>query len=213
MRRRSVPWINSESKRMDPAKMDGTSTPPVRAILFDMMGVLLRRRADYVPDPLVDAVDDLIGSVTQDERFRAEVRERFHLTEAQFGEVLSRVPPKYEAFAPLWELLPGLRKRYKLGILNNGTSLTYPWFDARFGIGRNFNLYLASGQAGVAKPEAGIFQEACRRLDVKPAECLFMDDLEKNVAGARRLGMQALLWLDQAAGLEAFQEWLERQEQ
>jgi HAD superfamily hydrolase (TIGR01509 family) len=184
---------------------------PVRAILFDMMGVLLRRRDDYVPEPLVDAVDDRIGSVTDDARFREEVQRDFQLTGQQFQVVLSRVPPKYEAFAPLWELLPGLRERFKIAVVNNGTSLTFPWFDARFGIARSFDLYLASGQAGVAKPEAGIYELACRKLGVEPGECIFMDDSEKNVAGARRLGMQTIHWPDPETGLLRFQGWLDRE--
>ena len=180
-----------------------------RAILFDMMGVLLRRRDDYVPDPLVDAVDDRIGSVTDDEYFRAEIRREFHLAGPAFEDLLAHIPPKYEAFAPLWELLPDLRKRYKLAIVNNGTSLTFPWFNARYKIERSFDLYLASGQAGIAKPEAGIYQQACRKLGVAPEECLFMDDLEKNVEGARQVGMQAIHWPDLAAGLSAFKDWLD----
>ena len=189
--------------------MSSAAGLPVRAILFDMMGVLLRRRDDYVPQPLVDAVDDRIGSVTDDARFREEMRREYKLTDQQFQVLLSRVPPKYETFQPLWELLPELRERYRIAIVNNGTSLTFPWFDARFGIARNFDLYLASGRAGVAKPAAGIYEQACRKLGVTPNECLFMDDSEKNVEGARRLGMQAIHWPDPAEGLKRFKKWLD----
>lgn len=185
-------------------------SPLVRAILFDMMGVLLRLRDDRPRQPLVDAVDERIGRVTDDGRFRAEVRRDLGLSDAQFQVILSRIPPKYEAFKPLWDLLPDLRQRFTLGIVNNGTSLTFPWFDARFGIGAGFDLYLASGQAGVAKPEAGIYELACRELGAAPSECLFMDDTEANVEAARRLGMQAIHWPDQAAGMRRFQEWLGR---
>jgi FMN phosphatase YigB (HAD superfamily) len=172
------------------------------------MGVLLRRRDDYVPEPLVDAVDDRIGSVTDDARFREEIRRDFQLTDAQLQVILARVPPKYEAFAPLWGLLPALRPRFRIAVVNNGTSLTFPWFDARFGIARSFDLYLASGQAGVAKPAAGIYELACRKLGVTPGECLFMDDSERNVEGAQRLGMQVLHWPDPATGLRRFRKWL-----
>ena len=196
---------------MKAAEGRGASGPPVRAILFDMMGVLLRRRDDYVPEPLLDAVDDRIGSVTDDALFRRGIRREFRLMDAQFKQIVARIPAKYEAFTPLWELLPELRRRYKLGIVNNGTSLTFPWFDARFGIQRSFDLYLASGQAGVAKPEAGIYELACRKLGVRPGECLFMDDSEKNVAAAHRLGIQAIHWPDQATGLRLFQAWLARE--
>jgi hypothetical protein len=34
---------------------------PVKAIIFDFVGVLLRRRPDYQPEPLVEAVDAVIS--------------------------------------------------------------------------------------------------------------------------------------------------------
>jgi len=43
------------------------------------------------------------------------------------------------------------------------------------------------------KPEPEIFLLAASRLDLKPEECVFVDDLELNVEGARSVGMTAVL--------------------
>ncbi len=182
--------------------------PETRAILFDLMGVLLRPSTDYVPDKLVEAVDDRVGRVTDDRHFKDEIQQEFHLTDPEFEDVMARIAGKYATFPPLWALLPELKVRYKLGVINNGTSLTFPWFNSRLGMDRNFDLYLSSGLAGVSKPAAGIYLEACRRLGVAPEECLFMDDLERNVHGAQEVGMQAIHWSGHAAGFRAFQDWL-----
>ena len=105
----------------------------IQAILFDFMGVLLFLRDDYPGEKTVDAVDDMIGGVVDDDAFRNAAEEKLSLSGEEFQKVLARIPEKYEPYPPLWDLLPSLRKQYKLGILNNGTRLTYPYFDAELG--------------------------------------------------------------------------------
>ncbi|HUU02318.1 MAG TPA: HAD-IA family hydrolase [Myxococcota bacterium] len=51
-----------------------------------------------------------------------------------------------------------------------------------------------SFETGVLKPAREAYRAAARNVGVEPASCLFIDDLEENVAGAREVGMQALLF-------------------
>jgi len=55
-----------------------------------------------------------------------------------------------------------------------------------------FNVLVFSGELGVVKPEARIYEDCLRGLNAKPQEALFLDDREENVEGARALGIQAL---------------------
>jgi epoxide hydrolase-like predicted phosphatase len=180
-----------------------------RAILFDLVGVLLFQREDYSPDALVDAVDSLIGRTTDDARLQAEVRDQFHLTGPEFEQVMLRVAGKYAAFSPVWEILPGLRKRYRLGIINNGTWLTFDAFNTRYGLEQNFDLFLSSAREGICKPDERIYRLACERLHVLPEECLFMDDVPQNISGAGQIGMKTIHWPDRQAGFRRFREWLD----
>ena len=176
--------------------------PPIRALLFDFMGVLLMQGEDYLPDPTVDAVDALVGGVTDDREFRATACRQYSLAEAAFQETLGKIVDKYVPFRPLWEALPGLRRRYKLAVVNNGTWLTFPLFDARLGITGRFDAFISSAVEGVRKPDARIYLQACQRLGVPPEHCLFMDDLEHNVAGAQQAGLQAIHWKNHAEGFQ-----------
>jgi epoxide hydrolase-like predicted phosphatase len=179
-----------------------------QAILFDLMGVLLFQMEDYLPDELVDAIDEHIGGVTDDRSFRQEMSRRYRLTDLEFHALLARIVDKYAPFLPLWERLPELRKRYRLGIINNGTFLTYPLMDARFGLSRSFDLFISSAQEGVCKPDARIYRRACERLGLVPDQCLFMDDAEKNIIGARQIGMQTIHWPERVSGLQTLCDWL-----
>lgn len=148
----------------------------IRAILFDFMGVLLFRRSNYILDQIVDEIDNIIGSVTDDNVFKNQTCEKFHLNRHQFNNILDKVVNKYEPYTPLWELLSKLRKIYKLAIVNNGTGLTLPNFQAKFDIDGKFDLFVSSAKEGIKKPDPEIYLLVAQKLGVKPSECLFMDD-------------------------------------
>ena len=56
-----------------------------------------------------------------------------------------------------------------------------------------FDAVVISGEVGMRKPEEGIFLYAARALGLAPAECVFIDDREANVAAAAGCGMTGLL--------------------
>ena len=178
--------------------------PGLQAILFDFMGVLLFLRGDYPGDKTVDAVDDMIGGVIDDGAFRKAAKSGLNLDDEAFEKALSRIPDKYELHPPLWELLPALRKKYKLGIINNGTRLTYPYFDAKLNLTDTFEVILSSGAEGVRKPDPEIYLRAARRLGVEPDRCLFLDDSKSNIDGALAVGMQTVLWTNREEGFRRF---------
>jgi HAD superfamily hydrolase (TIGR01509 family) len=185
-----------------------TGNPKLEAILFDFMGVLLFLRGDYAAEKTVDAVDDRIGGVVDDDAFRDQVRTELTVDEDDFQGILERIPEKYEAYPPLWNLLPTLRKKYKLGIINNGTRLTFPYFDRKLKLTDRFDLILSSGAEKVRKPDPQIYLRACNRLGVEARHCLFMDDSEGNVLGASQVGMQTVHWKNREEGFRRFIEIL-----
>ena len=60
-----------------------------------------------------------------------------------------------------------------------------------------FDATVISGDVGLHKPEPGL-ELGAERIGVAPAECVFVDDLRENVAGAEAVGMTALLHRDPA---------------
>jgi len=180
--------------------------PGLEAILFDFMGVLLFLRSDRAAEKNVDAVDNMIGGVVDDDAFRTAVRAGFKIDEDEFQRTLARIPEKYETYPPLWDLLPELRKKFKLGIINNGTRLTFPYFDVKLKLSERFDIILSSGAEGVRKPDTRIYLRACDRLGVDSRNCLFMDDSETNILGARQAGMQTVHWKTREEGFQRFIE-------
>ncbi len=182
--------------------------PDIDAILFDMMGVLLFQKEVYEVDAFVDEVDSFIGGVTNDSFFEQEMLKKFCITEEDLQQVLLRIVEKYSPLEKLWDLLPELKKHYKLAVINNGTGLTLTEFDKRLNFDKYFNLFVCSGLEGVKKPEKEIFLATVSRLGVEPNRCLFMDDSQVNVEGAEVLGMKTILWESKEGGFKNFAKLL-----
>lgn len=180
----------------------------IKAILFDFMGVLLFKRQDYLPDPVIDGVDAEMGQVTDEAAFKKEMLSRYNLNEEEFANIVRKIGGKYEANQELWKMLPELRQKYKLAVINNGAILTLPLFEADYHINDNFDLYVNSAIEGIKKPDPRIYLLAAERLGIKPEECLYMDDLAINVEAAEKLGMKIIHWENKVEGMKKFLEFL-----
>jgi epoxide hydrolase-like predicted phosphatase len=77
----------------------------------------------------------------------------------------------------------------RTALLSNSWGNTYPreTWDGMF------DDIVISGEVGLRKPEPEIFLLAARRLELKPDECVFVDDLGLNVDGSRAVGMNGIL--------------------
>jgi len=71
-----------------------------------------------------------------------------------------------------------------------------------------FDAVVISGEVGMRKPEAGIFLHAAQALGLAPAECVFIDDMEANVAAAVGCGMTGVLHTGAAATAAALHDLL-----
>jgi putative hydrolase of the HAD superfamily len=56
-----------------------------------------------------------------------------------------------------------------------------------------FEAVVISGEVGLHKPQPEIFRLGAERLGLPPDQCVFVDDLRENCAGAEAVGMTAIL--------------------
>ncbi len=90
-------------------------------------------------------------------------------------------------------LLARLRRRHRIGIVSNFYG-NLARVLADVGLSAVVDVVVDSGVVGVKKPDAGLFRAALDRLGVAPAEALMIgDSLERDMAGARALGMPHVL--------------------
>ena len=71
-----------------------------------------------------------------------------------------------------------------------------------------FDAVVISGDVGLHKPQPEIFLMGAERIGVAPEECVFVDDLRENCAGAEAVGMKAILHRGSAGTLPQLEELL-----
>ena len=92
----------------------------------------------------------------------------------------------------LMAFIRALRSRVRVGMITNAWPDVRRYLVNEFKIADAFDPLIVSAEVGLAKPDPRIYQLALERLGVQPAEAVFVDDFEDNVAGARWAGMQAV---------------------
>jgi 2-haloacid dehalogenase len=178
------------------------------AIVFDVGNVLLRW------DPYLAFLPDLGDRTAVDAFFartdfyrrnlRADGGESFADLAAELADptdaaLLAAYVDRYDLTIPdpiegTWALMDRLRaKGHAIHAITNWSAETWPIGVATHPrLGTSFGVTIVSGKERTMKPEARIFALLCERARVAPADCLFIDDSEKNILGARAAGMDAV---------------------
>jgi len=192
------------------------SAPPTQhptAVIFDLGGVLI----DWDPRHLYRR---LFADETAMEAFLNEVATQEWNAQQDAGRpwaeavtaLVAQDPDQrglIEAFHGRWpEMLAGpiggtvdvladLREAgLRLYALSNWSAETFPIARRRFPFLDWFDGIVISGEVGVVKPDARIFEHLVARYAVEPGMAVFIDDSAVNVGAAARLGFVALQFVD-----------------
>lgn len=83
---------------------------------------------------------------------------------------------------------------FRLGILSNMGDGVLDYLRPRFSWLEQFDHLTWSCELGVVKPDPAIYLHTLKKLNVKPEQALFIDNLQKNIVGAEAVGLQAALF-------------------
>ncbi len=148
-----------------------------------------RKHRDRIPEPY-DAFLDRWRTVADrywrkyesgEVDYREQKRERIRvvlngdasgMSDDEAEQHLSRYLDTYVSFCRLFsdvrEVLDGLRKHVRMGILTNGGGRLQRRKLSRTDIDRYFDPVVCSNEAGTPKPNAEIFHHACREAGCSP---------------------------------------------
>jgi putative hydrolase of the HAD superfamily len=93
---------------------------------------------------------------------------------------------------PAIDLLKKLKGRYKLILLSNTDPLRFGFVRERFPDIFFFDDYVLSYEVRALKPGPEIYKEALRRAAAPPSSCIFIDDMEENIAAAAVLEIRTV---------------------
>jgi epoxide hydrolase-like predicted phosphatase len=113
----------------------------------------------------------------------------------------------YEWNTEMMEFILSLKPKYKTGVISDA------WSGTREGMkdiinSDIFDVIVFSAEEGVQKPDPEIYYRALTQLGIAPGEAIFVDDRERNVEGAREVGMHAVVFTDNAQAKEEIERLL-----
>ncbi len=94
-----------------------------------------------------------------------------------------------------------LRPRYRTALLSNSFIGAREREQNRYAFSKMTDLIVYSHEVGVEKPDRRIYEVTWQRLGIEPEEMVFLDDVEEYVVGGRSLGIQTVLYRDNAQAI------------
>lgn len=177
----------------------------IKNIIFDMGGVLI----DYNPEKALygifdkETADILLKEIFRNQLWADKDRgiifpeeimkiKKDAIPEAVYEKVCEMVDnfyPYMPPFEQMYDFIKALKENgYGIYLLSNASS--------DFHIRREeipalslFDGVLISADYKLLKPEKEIYEALYKEFDLRPEECFFIDDVQKNIDGARATGM------------------------
>lgn len=196
----------------------------IKAVIWDIGGVIMRTE-DFNPRDQLAAelgvtreyLNDLVfggeqgtraqtGELTQKEIWDY-ARSELDLDSGEYPNLRERFFAGDVLDMDLVNFIRSLKPRFKTGIISNAWSELPAALDV-WGIADAFNVVVGSGDEGIMKPDARIYQIALKRLSAKAEEAVFVDDFIENIIGARELGIIAVHFQNRHQALQELKSLL-----
>ena len=171
----------------------------IRGIIFDCFGVLYQGSSAHLYEltPEANRAEFKNLSLSSDygyisyEDFTQQASVLIGLPTAEIEGIMQRDHIRNVA---LVTYVQSLRPAYKVAMLSNvGRGVMNRLFSEEE-LGRLFDVVVLSSEVGMVKPDPEIFNFTSEKLGILPENCLMVDDLETNIAGAKIAGMQGVVF-------------------
>jgi FMN phosphatase YigB (HAD superfamily) len=182
----------------------------IKATIWDFSGVLvqptsrdphadLARELGIPPETLMQYFDGTQnwkidrGLETQADYIRRMVREQ-NLAPGAFDLISNFFLTRYVLGERLIAFIRSTRPALKTALCSNFSDVLRQHINERWGIADLFDVTVISSEVGLIKPEPGIYHLTLDKLGVQPGEAILVDDQEKNILGARAIGMHGIVF-------------------
>ena len=183
----------------------------MKDIIFDLGGVLIDWNPRYLYKKIFAAAEETEWFLTTvcppDWNAKQDAGRPFALGLAEAKAKYPKYAPQIEAYFLRWEEMLGgsikgtvqiLRdlkaKGYRVFALSNWSAETFPITRQKFDFLNLFDGVVLSGEEKINKPDPEIYKRLLARYHLRADNCLFTDDNPANVAAARALGIDSILF-------------------
>lgn len=199
--------------------------PTIKNYIFDLGNVLVRFDPMALTAPYVQDLETrMLISQTAFDRLYWDRLDLGTITDAELKEAChARLHPSlhdlcdtvYDHWVENLPLIPGMRellldikaKGKRIFLLSNisiGFTEQYPQVPLLRELLSHFEGLVFSGPLGIVKPSKEIFLHLLDTYGLKPEETMFIDDSDKNIAGAQAVGIAGYHFDGDAAKLREY---------
>ncbi len=189
--------------------------PDIRAVLFDLGGVILRTDDPTPREELAQRLglsryelEEIVfgnpvalkaeaGQASMDEVLQ-EIGHRLHLAPHETQEVIQSFFAGDKVDFNLVDQIRRMRLRYKTGLLSNGwrTNLSAYLHNELKVPEDTFDVIISSAACKMAKPDPKVYRLAVNLLEAEPAQVVFVDDNLRNIEAAQAAGLHAIQFVN-----------------
>ena len=153
-----------------------------------------------------DKLDD--GTITDDE-VKEGIRGRVSDEEGEvacqvYDNWINSLSPVKDMQQLIFNMKKSGKKLYLLSNISKGFVENYSktkWIKELFD---NFDGMVFSGVIGKIKPDKDIFEHLLKTFNLNADECIFIDDSQKNIDGAKKVGIKGYLFDGDAKNLREY---------
>ena len=189
----------------------------IKGIIFDMDGVLVDSEplyhefeynffhnlgADITPEYLLkfvgSSMSDTIDSICCEYNITVIPRQSIISTFSQGVSLIYSQNPKLKLCPGIIDWLEYLKSaEYPLIVASSTYEDKIKVCFERFNLSKYFSAIISGDQVTKANPEPEIFLKACKTLELKPEECIVIEDSERGIAAAKAAGCKCIGYLNE----------------
>ncbi len=182
----------------------------IKNIIFDMGGVLI----DHNPEKVLyahfekEVADVVINEIFRNKLWRERdrgvvtsdeiIEQKKHLIPEnvfdKVNEMVQNFFPYMPPFEDMYEVVRILKANgYGIYLLSN---VGYEFYTEKDNIPALslFDGFIASCDYKIIKPEKGLYLALFEKFSLKAEECVFIDDVQENIDGAKNVGMDGICY-------------------
>jgi len=183
----------------------------IKAIIFDFGNVICTvdnniflERISKFADKTISELKELIylsdlpqkyetGLISSDEFFNEIVRKcSLSISKHEFIKAYTGI------FTPIqttFDLIRKLKAKYKIALLSNTSEWDFKYGEKPIEIFDLFDAVSLSFNVKAMKPENKIFLDSLSKLNLKPEQCIYIDDIEEYVEAANQMGIHGIHYI------------------
>ncbi len=183
----------------------------IKNFVFDFGNVLFKWDIDDIINHYVESEKDKLeikevifqskewtmldnGTITYDEAERIFKNKLSEHLEIKVNELLKTWYEQMPLNKPICDFIKKLKiNNYKVYALSNTHVSVYEYIK-RLDIGSYFDGFIISAVEKMIKPNYDIYNILIEKFNLKPNECLFIDDTKENVLGAEKCGLHGFVY-------------------